>query len=450
MATSSKVKLDPSHHPAFYLPTMSQEGADKASEILQENHEKFHCFYSNQGFHNHIVHHQLTIYALGATPQQLEAGYKRNAASKRPIGPLDEKIVAEMRDPAKFATYLGDAQHYHNWLVFFQSEIDAKGWQNVINEYCLARDARADDMLVRLFMGFLHPLIHLGFGVEFNQPAIIAEALAQAAVHSDWMGPFFFESEKAAAKRKASGEKPKSLVGLLEDIRADEKLKNSPHWDDPNKIRDGIMARAPENMLEVTAKFFLEGSSEAELERKTAEMINAAIYYTAGAQRPPKQVKFDFYFMHCVNCSIFFSTFLKQSWIKPQDKVRMLEWKARTDLAMYASRRAPEILIEEVEKYRPKIMARDGNEAWDNAFARVVRKDDDGHSAKFLRAIANGKNACRKFESNEEFRMRGHLWDSLGQMAIDSVEDDSVATWARSVGFDEAWVEFKDRPLAVL
>lgn len=34
------------------------------------------------------------------------------------------------------------------------------------------------------FTGFLHPLIHLGFGVEFDQPAIVAEALAQAAVVS--------------------------------------------------------------------------------------------------------------------------------------------------------------------------------------------------------------------------------------------------------------------------
>ena len=31
-------------------------------------------------------------------------------------------------------------------------------------------------------LGFLHPIIHLGFGIEFNQPAIIAEALAQYVI----------------------------------------------------------------------------------------------------------------------------------------------------------------------------------------------------------------------------------------------------------------------------
>lgn len=40
-------------------------------------------------------------------------------------------------------------------------------------------------LLLMDFTGFLHPIIHLGFGVEFQQPAIIAEALAQAAVHTN-------------------------------------------------------------------------------------------------------------------------------------------------------------------------------------------------------------------------------------------------------------------------
>ena len=31
-------------------------------------------------------------------------------------------------------------------------------------------------------------MIHLGFRVEFNQPEIIAEALAQVAVHDSWIG----------------------------------------------------------------------------------------------------------------------------------------------------------------------------------------------------------------------------------------------------------------------
>ena len=117
--------------------------------------------------------------------------------------------------------------------------------------------------------GFLHPIIHLGFGVEFKQPAIIAEALAQAAAHDTYMSNFFLPAEKAAATEKRS----KSLVELLDEIRADPKLSIAAHWDDGNKIRDGILVRAPDEMITYASQYRV---SEDELEEKTAEMTNAA------------------------------------------------------------------------------------------------------------------------------------------------------------------------------
>src|SRR3954470_23974897 len=69
MATSSKVKLSIAEHPlAFFLPGITVESANKASELLQENHEKHHIFFNKSGFHNHIAHHLLTTYALGVSP----------------------------------------------------------------------------------------------------------------------------------------------------------------------------------------------------------------------------------------------------------------------------------------------------------------------------------------------------------------------------------------------
>ena len=37
------------------------------------------------------------------------------------------------------------------------------------------------------------------------------------------------------------------------------------------------------------------------------------------------------------------------------------------------------------------------------------------------------------------------MFDKIGNMVIDSVED-TGEHWARSVGFAEAWAEYKDRP----
>jgi len=107
---------------------------------------------------------------------------------QRPHQSVHSSVLKDLHDYEKVHKYLGNEKYYHDFLVFFQCEIDEKGYEAVINEYCLKGDERADDMLVRLHAGFLHPMIHLGFGVEFKQPAIIAEALAQAAVHDNWIG----------------------------------------------------------------------------------------------------------------------------------------------------------------------------------------------------------------------------------------------------------------------
>lgn len=86
------------------------------------------------------------------------------------------------------------------------------------------------------------------------------------------MAPFFFEAEKAA-KASGTAKSEKSIVQLLEEIRADKKLSSAAHWDDGNKIRDGILKRAPDEMLKYATQYTV---TESQLEEKTAEMINAS------------------------------------------------------------------------------------------------------------------------------------------------------------------------------
>lgn len=145
----------------------------------------------------------------------------------------------------------------------------------MLQEYLFKGDERADDLLARTFGGFLHPLIHLGFGLEFDQPAVVAEALAQGALHSDYLKPYFLACEKAASKN--AGEKSGvTLFDLLDQIKADEKLSTAAHWEDGNKIRDGILVRAPEEMIEIASRWTVSSdANEATVRAKCAEMYNA-------------------------------------------------------------------------------------------------------------------------------------------------------------------------------
>jgi hypothetical protein len=115
--------------------------------------------------------------------------------------------------------------------------------------------------------------------------------------------------------------------------------------------------------------------------------------------------------MHCANSSIFFSTFINLPWLSTHNKVRLLEWKGRLDLAMYASRRSPGILMDEITNYKPK-----NPSGWDSVFERVTNHIDDGHSAKLVRAIAHGEQACKKYEGSEAFPIKGDMWLQLGHM----------------------------------
>lgn len=118
--------------------------------------------------------------------------------------------------------------------------------------------------------GLIHPFIHLGFGIEFNQPAIVAEGLAQTAVHENWTGPrFLFPAEKAAGGVGKRG--TKTLVQILQEIRADEKLASSASFSDGNKMRDGVLVRAPEEMIKYASQFTV---SAEQLEERMVEMIN--------------------------------------------------------------------------------------------------------------------------------------------------------------------------------
>lgn len=51
MATSTKIQLTANEKPAFFVAPLREDSAEKASELLQENHEKHHIYFNNDGFH---------------------------------------------------------------------------------------------------------------------------------------------------------------------------------------------------------------------------------------------------------------------------------------------------------------------------------------------------------------------------------------------------------------
>jgi hypothetical protein len=176
------------------------------------------------------------------------------------------------------------------------------------------------------------------------------------------------------------------------------------------------------------------------------------VYYTSTAQRLAREMKLDFFFIHCLNSSIFFSKIIKLPFLDQQSKLRLLEWKGRMDLLMYTSRGTPDLLLERVANYPIK-------EDWSQIFARcLAHPGDDGHLAKLTRALAHGQKVCLPYESkNVHMPIMGDTWLRIGNIgtrplsiqlyvfanwsiAVDStVEEGDTPMWVRSTGFAEAW-----------
>lgn len=153
MATATHIELTPATAGVYHAPDISTQSAQIGSQLLQENHEKWHMYFNRDGFHNHIAHHLLTLYALGATPEEIQRGYDHNKSYQRPQLPVNEKNVEDMADRNKFKKFLGKEKYFHDYEVFFRKEIEQKGWEAVLTEQLFARDEHAETMLTRMYAG---------------------------------------------------------------------------------------------------------------------------------------------------------------------------------------------------------------------------------------------------------------------------------------------------------
>ncbi|KAI0021877.1 HypA protein [Xylariomycetidae sp. FL0641] len=438
MATAHTIQITPENTGLWHV-RQTEPAAKRVSDLLQKDFETHHCFFNKSGFHNHISHHLLALYGIGASESDIQKGYDDNASYQRPMMKTHEQPEEELQDWEKAKAKAGKEQYYPDFLAFFESEIDKKGWQNVLQEYMFAGTERADDMLRRMMAGFVHPLIQLMYGVEWSQPAIIAMALAQASVHDDNLRDFLMPAEEQAAAATTTTPMPR-IADLLDQVRANEKLAGAARTDDANKVRDGVLARARDEALALAAQVKVRPE---ELHERTLEMYNTAVYMgaaAAAAARPGKDAKFDFFLMHHINVCPLFAVLNAQAWLSAPNKVRLLEWKIRYDLIQYAARGCPPLSVDRIAAYVPRA----AGPAID-LLPRIRAMEDDGHVSKLFRAVGVCRDASGKYGDAQWLRTQGEkLWDTVLHMVVDGAETPGPK-WVRGAGHADAWKEVQDR-----
>jgi hypothetical protein len=121
------------------------------------------------------------------------------------------------------------------------------------------------------------------YGIEWEQPAIVAEPLAQTAVQMTCVGDFLTRVERIEAENPPTHSL--SLAELLEHVCSDSKFVKSVRYGNPNEILDGVEVLCPDEAIEYLSQvkeahpdYLKEGI--AENSHTSAYMASASVFHT--------------------------------------------------------------------------------------------------------------------------------------------------------------------------
>ena len=99
MATPRNICTGANNTPGFLNEDITQEQVDLTSSLLQKIHDKHHMFFNDDGYHNHIAHRLLSVYALNAPLRDIQQAFDVNKIYQRSIKAFDEETVRSMDEP---------------------------------------------------------------------------------------------------------------------------------------------------------------------------------------------------------------------------------------------------------------------------------------------------------------------------------------------------------------
>ncbi|KAK0392258.1 hypothetical protein NLU13_1754 [Sarocladium strictum] len=436
MATPYHIHVKPSETGLLHLDR-DEQTATKVSELLQDDLEKHHVFFNASGYHDHITHHLLTLYGTGASASDLQNAYRQDASYQLRAQKPRPKVLDALRNDwnANARDYLGKGKHYAEFLQFFQEKIEANGWQATVQEHLFSDNPVSKDVFARLFAGLYHPMIQLMYGLEWQQPAIIAQGLAQASVHLDRLTSFFTKAEQMS-QASPSASSTFSLPELLERARTSGKLSRSAKWND-DKPLNGVLARAEEEALDLVSQVKI---NPGDLEEKTVEMMHTAAYVAAAAAfHEPYIPRMDFFLIHTLTSSPFFLTINKLGWVPNAQKVRLLEWKMRLDIVEYIAQGCPPLDTASLRRYTPRDPTQ-VHSPW-SLLPKFHSQPDDGHTIKVIRSLILAEQESKKYEDKKWIRIKdAKSWLNAHHVMLDSMNTEAdTGRWVRGAGFSEAW-----------
>ncbi|KAF9224210.1 hypothetical protein BS17DRAFT_780644 [Gyrodon lividus] len=313
------------------VPGRDPKAQEVAESLLEQDRQKHHCFFNSQGFHNHLSHHLLAAYDLGAPASVLQAIYDAKSPAQRPIDVGGDATLDQVNITSdNFREYVGQERYYRAFLTFFTEQIKELGVSETLERYIFSDTVNVEGfyMLSRFMSGSYHSWIQTGYGAEFGSDAMVGQGLAQAAIHPPMTPELLLEFAAPGAaedllnpsvrdqKGKVSEGKP--LLHILRDVYDSEILQPVMPYD-PNAVqstrRDALMKDGrPEEMRRLCATWWSNkspGEEAAGLEQKVEELFWVTTLLLSGSGKRGRKPRLDFFFMHALNATLFMPSLLK-------------------------------------------------------------------------------------------------------------------------------------------
>ncbi|KAG7095398.1 hypothetical protein E1B28_006151 [Marasmius oreades] len=300
--------LPPRYSPSR-LPGITPDSTSKLRELLRKNHEQWHIFYDGEGRHNHISHHLLASWSLGADKEVLQAGYNLHSQLQRP---LKEFQPGEVITKETFYDHLGERSYYQAYADFFTLEVEKNGGFTVLEEYVFSdkvnfgttnKEGEHPVMLGRFMGGLLHPIIHVGYGAEFSLPGMFIEGLAQIAVTSAPKALILPQSLFTSSSSTAEPLHALTILArVLQDERFDIKLGNGFAT-----VTTDVRASCGSAPVEYATAWLPDAEPSSELVQRKIDEIQwtVTIICTISGFKKGQEYTADFIAMHLVTSSLF-------------------------------------------------------------------------------------------------------------------------------------------------
>ena len=410
------------------------------------------------------MYHTFSLWALGASPELIKLHAERNFHCALPPPKVaDEQTVATLSDPVNLSKTLGQEECYQDLIVFFEGEIERLGVDQTLDKYLFGDSDFARSNYPRLYQGYVHSIMHVGLGLEFDQPTILAEGLAETVVHDE---PFYNEFFEACRNVASTGTESRlSLLDVYVACTQDPVITSCVDWDLAMQFTapdvsweksmmdrnfkppteepwgDRAWGRAGKNLATITGRYRVD--VDEDLDRAAAEVINTSIYVACSSMLPPHEFRLDFFIMHVANAAYWLQAYLQRDSISREQKARLIEDTGRVLTFMSAGVGTPSLHPEVLEEHVMKTNSGKGMD-WDGLFAKVVHHADDGHMIKFIRALAYGEKVSKPYEGQAGFPMRQNLFLKAGNAVLDNSSKKPMAFLAhydllRGVGLPQAW-----------